>query len=119
MSDLSSKDTANVAKPNAVLDLRGFTAARVALERTGVSVTTHHALEFALAHAQARDAVHSSLAVASLMAALRERDLVAIAVRSAASSRTEYLRRPDLGRTLPNLLRRCSLQETAKAGRGR
>jgi ethanolamine ammonia-lyase small subunit len=100
MSDLSSKDAANKARQNSALDLRGLTAARVALERTGVSVTTRHALEFALAHAQARDAVHSSLAVASLMAALPERDLVAIAVRSAASSRTEYLRRPDLGRTL-------------------
>ena len=100
MSDFSTKDATNIARPNAALDLRGLTAARVALERTGVSVTTRHALEFSLAHAQARDAVHSSLAVTSLMAALRERDLVAIAVRSAASSRTEYLRRPDLGRAL-------------------
>ena len=100
MSDFSNKDAANIAKPNAVLNLRGLTAARVALERTGVSLTTRHALEFSLAHAQARDAVHTSLAVPSLMAALRERDLVALAVRSAVSNRTEYLRRPDLGRTL-------------------
>jgi ethanolamine ammonia-lyase small subunit len=100
MSDFSNKDEATIAKPNDVLDLRGLTAARVALERTGVSVITRHALEFSLAHAQARDAVHATLAVASLMAALRERDLMAVAVRSAASNRTEYLRRPDLGRTL-------------------
>jgi ethanolamine ammonia-lyase small subunit len=100
MSDSPSKDAATIAKENSVLDLRGPSAARVALVRTGVSVTTRHALEFSLAHAQARDAVHSSLAVTSLMAELRERDLVAIAVRSAASDRTEYLRRPDLGRTL-------------------
>ena len=100
MSDSFNKDEANIARSHAALDLRGLTAARVALERTGVSVTTRHALEFSLAHAQARDAVHSSLAVSSLMAALRERDLVAIAVRSAVSNRIEYLRRPDLGRTL-------------------
>jgi ethanolamine ammonia-lyase small subunit len=79
---------------------RLLTPARVSLGRTGVSITTRHALEFSLAHAQARDAVHSALAVPSLLAALRERNLPAIHVRSAARDRTEYLRRPDLGRTL-------------------
>ncbi len=88
------------ASPASPLDLRALTSARVALERTGCSVSTRHALEFALAHAQARDAVHATLAVPSLLAALRERNLAALAVRSAASNRTEYLRRPDLGRTL-------------------
>jgi ethanolamine ammonia-lyase small subunit len=82
------------------LDLRTLTTARVALTRTGVSLTTRHALEFSLAHAQARDAVHSTLSVPSLLAALRERGLAAIAVKSAVRDRTEYLRRPDLGRTL-------------------
>lgn len=81
-------------------DLRALTTARVALDRAGVSLTTRHALEFAQAHAQARDAVHSALAVPSLLAALRERKLPAVAVKSAARDRTEYLRRPDLGRTL-------------------
>jgi ethanolamine ammonia-lyase small subunit len=81
-------------------DLRSLTPARVALDRTGSSLTTRHALEFSLAHAQARDAVHSALAVPSLLAALRERSLTSIHVRSAAANRTEYLRRPDLGRTL-------------------
>jgi ethanolamine ammonia-lyase small subunit len=77
-----------------------YTAARISLERTGVSITTRHALEFSVAHAQARDAVHASLGVTSLLAALRARGLAAVAVRSAASNRAEYLRRPDLGRTL-------------------
>jgi ethanolamine ammonia-lyase small subunit len=88
------------AGADSAFDLRALTPARVALARTGVSITTRHVLEFSLAHAQARDAVHSTLAVASLMAALRERELAAVSVRSAAASRTEYLRRPDLGRTL-------------------
>jgi len=101
MSDISNREAVLSAAPaTPVLDLRALTPARVALERSGVSVTTHHALAFSLAHAQARDAVHSALAVPSLMAALRERGLTALAVRSAASNRTEYLRRPDLGRTL-------------------
>jgi ethanolamine ammonia-lyase small subunit len=81
-------------------DLRTLTSARVGLVRTGVSVATRHALEFSLAHAQARDAVHFALDVASLTAALEERGLPWIAVHSAAADRTEYLRRPDLGRGL-------------------
>jgi ethanolamine ammonia-lyase small subunit len=82
------------------LDLREFTSARIALDSTGASIAMRPALEFLLAHAQARDAVHSALAVPSLMAALRERELAAVSVRSAAADRTEYLRRPDLGRKL-------------------
>jgi ethanolamine ammonia-lyase small subunit len=81
-------------------DLRSLTPARVALGSTGSSITTRHALEFSLAHAQARDAVHAALAVPSMLAALRERRLPAIHVRSAATTRAEYLRRPDLGRAL-------------------
>jgi len=80
--------------------LRAYTPARVALDSTGASLTTRHALEFALAHAQARDAVHATLDVAAILDALRERGLAAVSVRSAAASRTEYPRRPDLGRTL-------------------
>jgi len=93
----SSAPLAQSASP---FDLRALTPARVALDRTGDSIATRHALEFSLAHAQARDAVHSALSVASLMAALRERKLAASSVHSAARDRTEYLRRPDLGRTL-------------------
>jgi ethanolamine ammonia-lyase small subunit len=81
-------------------DLRDCTPARVGLERAGSSLATRHALEFALAHAQARDAVHSALDVVVLLSALGERRLPAVAVCSAAAGRTEYLRRPDLGRRL-------------------
>jgi ethanolamine ammonia-lyase small subunit len=99
MSD-SNQRSDQLASPGPSPDLRALTPARIALERTGSSLTTRHALEFSLAHAQARDAVHSALAVPSLLTALRERDLAAIAVRSAATNRAEYLRCPDLGRAL-------------------
>jgi ethanolamine ammonia-lyase small subunit len=101
-SELSALELSAQSGPQLrhALDLRALTSARVALDRTGVSLTTRHALEFALAHAQARDAVRATLDVASMLAALRERELAAVSVRSAAGSRTEYLRRPDLGRTL-------------------
>jgi ethanolamine ammonia-lyase small subunit len=95
-----SRQPGDIADPSATVDLRALTPARVAMSSTGVSLTTRHALEFSLAHAQARDAVHSALAMPSLMNELRERGLAAIAVKSAARDRTEYLRRPDLGRTL-------------------
>jgi ethanolamine ammonia-lyase small subunit len=80
--------------------LRSYTPARVSLSTTGSSLTTAVALDFALDFAQARDAVHSALDVAPLLDALHARNLAAICVHSAASTRTEYLRRPDLGRTL-------------------
>ena len=88
------------ANSTAPLDLRDYTPARVSLTRTGASLTTRHALEFALAHAQARDAVHSTLDVSALTAALDARALSHLTLHSAAPDRTTYLRRPDLGRTL-------------------
>jgi ethanolamine ammonia-lyase small subunit len=89
-----------IQRTDSPLDLREFTSARIALDSAGASIATRPALEFLLAHAQARDAVHSSLAVPSLMADLRARDLAAVSVRSAVADRMEYLRRPDLGRRL-------------------
>lgn len=122
MSNAKQGETGpEMTQPDSALDLRGLTSARVALERTGVSLTTRHALEFSLAHAQARDAVHSTLAVASLMVALRERELAAVSIRSAAGSRTEYLRRPDLGRRLAGSsadLLRATAREGRRAGTG-
>jgi len=97
---VSTTGSAPIARSNSPLDLGALTSARVALDRTGSSITTRHALEFLLAHAQARDAVHAVLAIPSLLHALQRRNLTALAVRSAAANRTEYLRRPDLGRNL-------------------
>ena len=80
--------------------LRDYTSARVALIRTGASLSTRDTLDFALAHAQARDAVHATLSLPTLLEALHARSLNPLTVKSAALDRTTYLRRPDLGRTL-------------------
>jgi ethanolamine ammonia-lyase small subunit len=80
--------------------LRRFTRARIALGRAGTSLPTGPHLEFQLAHARARDAVHHPLAIEPLRAALEQRGREVIALRSAAGDRLIYLQRPDQGRRL-------------------
>jgi ethanolamine ammonia-lyase small subunit len=89
---------------NPWLALRQLTAARIALGRTGASLPTGPQLDFQLAHARARDAVHVGLDVLQLLQALRAtapnaaHDCLELA--SAAKDRLTYLQRPDLGRRL-------------------
>lgn len=79
--------------------LRATTPSRIGLTRTGDAVTTRHLLEFRAAHAAARDAVHEPLDVPALSAAVRGVGLGdPVVVTSRAGGRSEYLRRPDLGR---------------------
>jgi ethanolamine ammonia-lyase small subunit len=110
------RQEAHSASPAPIVPtLHSLTTARVALARAGTSIATAPALAFSLAHAQARDAVHSALDVSGLLAALRDRNLPATAVESAATTRAEYLRRPDLGRTLPP---GCPILATASSSQG-
>jgi ethanolamine ammonia-lyase small subunit len=85
---------------NSWLLLRRFTRARIALGRAGDSLPTRHLLEFGLAHAQARDAVHEPLKANVLLGRLQQAGFNPIHVCSTASDRTQYLLRPDLGRRL-------------------
>lgn len=80
--------------------LRALTAARIGLARTGASLATVPLLEFKLAHARARDAVHEALDQRRLVGDLSEFGLPVRAVASAAEDRQTYLMRPDLGRRL-------------------
>jgi ethanolamine ammonia-lyase small subunit len=76
------------------------TTARLSLGRTTNFVTTSEQLLFQLDHALARDAVHTELGVAQLMASLQQHGSHSLALQSNAPDRKTYLRRPDLGRTL-------------------
>jgi ethanolamine ammonia-lyase small subunit len=86
--------------PQGMVDLRTLTPARVALARTGSSLTTSDTLALAQAHAEARDAVHATLSIPTLLESLQALNLKPIQVKSAAPDRVTYLRRPDLGRRL-------------------
>lgn len=88
-------------RPDAWARVRDLTPARIGLGRHGAAQPTSSKLSFAAAHAAARDAVHSgdagSSGIESGLSFLADAPLV----RSRAGNRSEYLRRPDLGR-LPN-----------------
>jgi ethanolamine ammonia-lyase small subunit len=81
-------------------DLRHLTPARVALARSGSSLTTPELLRFALDHARARDAVHTPFESGAIADELSAAGLTVVQVTSAASDRQTYLKRPDLGRVL-------------------
>lgn len=110
MSDLP--DQPPVA--DAWLALRRHTAARIALGRTGASLPTTALLDFGIAHAQARDAVHAPLDVDALQAALAGLGLPLLIVASRAPDRSAYLARPDWGRSLAPAAR-VSLEQARTA----
>lgn len=78
--------------------LKQFTDARIALGHAGVSLPTKPLLEFQLAHAQARDAVHTAMDSQRIAAHFHSYN--SHIVCSAANNRSTYLQRPDLGRVL-------------------
>ena len=99
--------------------LRGLTPARIGLRRAGTSLATSEVLDFQLAHARARDAVHASLDVAGLAAELRgmAAKIEVLALHSAAADRQQYLQRPDYGRRLSEASREM-LAECMASRRG-
>lgn len=97
--------------------LSEFTDARIGLGRTGVSIPTNKQLDFQLAHAKARDAVHLPLDIEKLFhdfsnmplelellgsssKGVLSEGIEPILLHSQATNRHVYLQRPDLGRRL-------------------
>lgn len=89
--------------------LRQATTARIGLRRTGSALQVRDVLSFQLACADARDAVDAALDVADLERALAP--FAPLRLHSAARDREEYLRRPDLGRSLGTSVR-AALERT-------
>jgi ethanolamine ammonia-lyase small subunit len=102
MSDLTPKLAPELSPASR---LRHLTPARIGLRTTGLSLATSELLDFQLAHARARDAVHAPLQPATLRAELQHITPLnqggeTILLHSAAADRQTYLKRPDLGRNL-------------------
>ncbi|MBS9476549.1 ethanolamine ammonia-lyase subunit EutC [Ancylobacter radicis] len=81
------------------------TPARIALGRAGTGLPTREVLRFALAHAQARDAVHTPFDSARMAQEIGALGFEIVEIASAAPARDAYLRRPDLGRRLSDASR--------------
>ncbi|HEX8357719.1 MAG TPA: ethanolamine ammonia-lyase subunit EutC [Segetibacter sp.] len=94
------KNEAHNIQQDSWRSLKAFTEARIALGRTGTSVPLDEYLAFKLAHANARDAVYSTIKVDQLCAGLQSLELPFILAKSKVRNRQEYLQRPDLGRQL-------------------
>lgn len=92
--------------------LRRFTQARIAQGRAGHAVPTGALLDFQLAHAEARDAVHVPWDIDAFAEQVRGSGAEALILTTPAAGRSEYLRRPDLGRTLSEESR-CLLKGVA------
>lgn len=89
-----------VEKQNDWQLFKQYTAARIGLKTISTSVEVKETLAFRLAHAHARDAVYSMLALNELIRQLQELTVETVRAQSQASSREEYLQRPDKGRKL-------------------
>ena len=81
--------------------LRAVTQARLTLGPRGRALATADRLCFALDHARARAAVLAELDLPELGATLDRLGLAHHVVSSAATGRGSFIRRPDLGRHLP------------------
>src|SRR5689334_2843743 len=80
--------------------LRAVTPARIALGRAGGSLPTRELLDFQLAHALTRDAVHAPFEAGRLANDLAPLGHPVIHLKTAAPDRQTYLVRPELGRRL-------------------
>ena len=81
--------------------LQNYTPARIARGRAGHSIPTSELLKFQADHAQARDAVYSQLNTQQLNKSITETfDLQILNLKNEINNRSQYLQRPDLGRTL-------------------
>lgn len=97
---MSEETPARYVNKDSWRKLASMTPARIALGRAGSGLPTGEVLRFALAHAQARDAVHTPFEAQSVEQGIAALGHETLRVASAALARDAYLRRPDLGRKL-------------------
>jgi ethanolamine ammonia-lyase small subunit len=86
------------ALPEIVRKIRARTPARLLVGRSGAAYRTNTQLELREAHASARDAVYGELNVEETFGRVSMGRWNLVEVRTKASTKNEYLLRPDLGR---------------------
>ena len=89
-----------IIQPDPWASLKEFTAARIALGRTGTAEPLQSLLRFRLAHANARDAVYAVVDQPTLLQELQALQQASFILTTQAASRSEYLQYPDRGRRL-------------------
>lgn len=95
--------------------LRRFTQARIAQGRSGCGLPTSALLDFQLAHAAARDAVHAPWEVDRFAKEIEALGLEALILATPVTSRAHYLQRPDQGRRLDEASRQRLKSRVAEA----
>jgi len=99
--------------PELIERIRARTPARILVNRSGPAYLTSTQLELRRAHAAARDAVRDELNLARDLSDDFVRQWKLFEISTLASSKDEYLMRPDLGRRLSDAARdslaRCPL----------
>ncbi len=80
--------------------LKKFTAARIALGRTGSSLTTEKILALNEAHAKARDSIYEPLDKIKLVEYFNEENRDVLELCSKTKDKKEFLLRPDWGKQL-------------------
>lgn len=88
------------AIPDLLSELKAYTPARIALGASGTSIPSRAALDFAWAHAAAKDALNTAIDYGQLAAELEAYFCSTVQLKSKAQDREDYLLRPDLGRVL-------------------
>ncbi|WP_347986695.1 ethanolamine ammonia-lyase subunit EutC [Methylomonas sp. AM2-LC] len=81
-------------------NLRDFTQARIAQGRVGSGIPSQALLDFQIAHAAARDAVHQAWDMDDFARQVKSLNLHPLCLRTSVNNRVEYLQRPDKGRCL-------------------
>jgi len=85
--------------------LRRYTAARIALGRTGGSQRMGTVLDFRLSHARARDAVMATFDLEAMAGRFGAAGIATQRIATAVADKKTYLVRPDLGRRLHDAAR--------------
>ncbi len=122
-TDISEISPRANSLPNAMggadpwVGLQKYTSARIGIGRAGGSQRTPSILDFRLAHARARDAVHAQFFPERVAEKLEKAGFESVVLRTMVSDKRTYLMNPDAGRRLCKESRAALAELAPKWGR--